>query len=229
MIVRNFYIEAMELRYFIGINQIKFDLNQFLKANSIGDEEEALNYVFNIIEELQEKNKESTIQFISDKYVLNQDHIFIACYYMQKAFFHKTHISNKKNIELLLYLSTSRQISKGFESFGIDYYDLKEGNVIICIVSPIDNLNKINKEILQILDANEIELTINSLTIEKINTIINNYEISDLQIKSVLNSYGNKKNNITNFKNNLESLSLVISDLICEKMALLNLEKIKME
>ena len=125
MIVRNFYIEAMELRYFIGINQIKFDLNQFLKANSIDDEEEALNYVFNIIEELQEKNKESTIQFISDKYVLNQDHIFIACYYMQKAFFHKTHISNKKNIELLLYLSTSRQISKGFESFGIDYYDLK--------------------------------------------------------------------------------------------------------
>jgi len=227
MIVRDFYIEAMDLRYFVGINQIKFDLVQFLKDNSIEDEEEALNYVFNILEKLQDKNEKSTLQFINDKYVLNQDHIFNACYYMQKAFFHKTHISNKKNIELLLYLSTSRQISKGIESFGIDYYDLKEGNIIICIVSPTDNLDKINKEILQRLVANEIKLTINSLTIEKINTIIDYYEFSNSQIKSVLNSYGNKKSIIADFKNNLESLSLAIFDLICEKMALLNIEKIK--
>jgi tRNA threonylcarbamoyladenosine modification (KEOPS) complex Cgi121 subunit len=229
MIVRDFYIEAMELRYFVGINQINFDFIQFLKANSIDDEEKALNYIFKIIEELQDKNEKSTIQFISDRHVLNQDHIFNACYYMQKAFFHKAHISNKKNIELLLYLSTSRQISKGIESFGIDHNDLMEGNIIICIVSPIDNLDKINKDILQILGANEIELTINSLTIEKINTIIDNYEISNSQIKSVLKSYGNKENNIADFKNNLESLSLAIFDLICEKMALLNLEKTKMD
>jgi len=228
MIVRDFYIEAMELRYFAGINQIEFDLNKFLKANSIDDEEEALNYVFNIIDDLQNKNKGSTIQIICDKYVLNQDHIFVACYYMQKAFFHKTHISNKKNIELMLYLSTSRQISKGIESFGIDYNDLKERNIVICIVSPIDNIERINKDILQILGANEIELTINSLTIEKINTIIDKYEISNSQIKSVLNSYGNNKSNITDFKNNLESLYLAIFDLICEKMALLNIEKINM-
>lgn len=146
---------------------------------------------------------------------------------MQKAFFHKTHISNKKNIELLLYLSTYRQISKGIESFGIDYYDLKEGNIIFCIVSPMDNLDKIFKDILQKLVANEIELTINRLTIEKINSIIDNYEISESQIKSVLRSYGTEKNNIKDFKDNLESLSLALSDLICEKMALLNLEKTK--
>lgn len=227
MIVRDFYIEAIDLRYFVGINQIKFDLIQFLKDNSIDDEEEALNYIFNIIKEFQDKYEKSTIQLISDKYVLNQDHIYNACYYMQKAFFHKTHISNKKNIELLLYLSTYRQISKGIESFGIDYYDLKEGNIIFCIVSPMDNLDKIFKDILQKLVANEIELTINRLTIEKINSIIDNYEISESQIKSVLRSYGTEKNNIKDFKDNLESLSLALSDLICEKMALLNLEKTK--
>jgi tRNA threonylcarbamoyladenosine modification (KEOPS) complex Cgi121 subunit len=225
MIVRNFYIDTMELRYFIGINQIKFDLNQFLKANDIDGEEEALNYIFNIIEEFQNKYEESTIQFISDKYILNQDHIFIACYYMQKAFFHKTHISNKKNIELLLYLSSNRQISKGIESFGIDFYDLKKGNIIICIVSPKDNLNKINEELLQILDANEMDLTINNLTIEKVNTITDKFDISNSQIKSVLKSYGNKKSNVVEFKNDLESLSNAIFDLICEKMALLNIEK----
>ncbi|MFX0081334.1 MAG: KEOPS complex subunit Cgi121 [Candidatus Hodarchaeota archaeon] len=225
MIVRSFYFDTIELRYFVGVNQIKFDLNQFLKANDIDGEDKVLNYLFNIIEELQNKYEESTIQFISDKYLLNQDHIFIACYYMQKAFFHKTHISNKKNIELLLYLSSNRQISKAIESFGIDYYDLKEGNIIICIVSPYDNLYKINEELIQILDVKEIDLTINNLRIEKINTIIDKFDINSSQIKSVLKSYGNKEKDLVEFKNDLESLSRAIFDLICEKMALVNIEK----
>jgi tRNA threonylcarbamoyladenosine modification (KEOPS) complex Cgi121 subunit len=229
MIVKDFYIKAMDLRYFVGINQIKLDINQFLKANSITNEQEALNRVFDIIDELQNKDKESTIQFVKNKYVLNQDQIFMACYYMQKAFLHKTHISNKKNIELLLYLSASRQISKGFDTFGIEYSDLKEGNIIICIISPEDNIDEINKEILQIFHAREIDLTIDNLTVKKINTIIDNYEISDLQIKSVLNSYGNKNYNIKDYINNLEPFSLALFDLLCEKMALLNIEKIKMK
>ncbi|MFX1530222.1 MAG: KEOPS complex subunit Cgi121 [Promethearchaeota archaeon] len=227
MIVKDFYIEGMDLRYFVGINQIKLDINQFLKVNSITNEQEALNRVFDIIEELQNNNKESTIQFLKNKYVLNQDHLFMACYYMQKAFLLKTNISNKKNIELLLYLSTSRQISKGIETFGIEYNDLKQGNTIICIISPKNNIDEINNEILQILHAKEINLTIDNLTVKKIKSIIDNYEISDLQIKSVLNSYGNKNYNITDYINNLEPFSLAIFDLLCEKMALLNIEKTK--
>lgn len=227
MIVKDFYIEGMDLRYFVGVNQIKLDINQFLKVNSITNEQEALNRVFDIIEELQNKNKESTIQFLKDKYVLNQDHLFMACYYMQKAFLHKTNISNKKNIELLLYLSASRQISKGIETFGVEYYDLEKGNIIICIISPKDNINKINEEILQILHANEIDFTIDNLTVKKVNTIIDNYDISGWQIKSVLNSYGNKNYNITDYINNLEPFSLAVFDLLCEKMALLNIEKTK--
>jgi tRNA threonylcarbamoyladenosine modification (KEOPS) complex Cgi121 subunit len=219
----------MDLRYFVGINQIKLDINQFLIANSITNEKKALNHVFDIIEELQNKNKDSTIQIIRNKYVLNQEHIFMACYYMQKAFLHKTHISNKKNIELLLYLSASRQISKGIETFGIEYNDLNEGNIVICIISPKDNIDKINNELLQNLFANEINLTIDNLTVKKINTIIDIYEISDLQIKSVLYSYGNKNYNIKDYINNLEPFSLALFDLLCEKMALLNLEKTKMK
>ncbi|MFX1346394.1 MAG: KEOPS complex subunit Cgi121 [Promethearchaeota archaeon] len=227
MIVKDFYIEGMDLRYFVGINQIKLDINQFLKVNSITNEQEALNRVFDIIEELQNNNKESTIQFLKNKYVLNQDHLFMACYYMQKAFLLKTNISNKKNIELLLYLSTSRQISKGIETFGIEYNDLKQGNTIICIISPKNNIDEINNEILQILHAKEINLTIDNLTVKKIKSIIDNYEISDLQIKSVLNSYGNKNYDISDYINNLEPFSLAIFDLLCEKMALLNIEKTK--
>ncbi|MFX1324071.1 MAG: hypothetical protein ACFE8N_03880, partial [Promethearchaeota archaeon] len=72
--------------------------------------------------------------------------------------------------------------------------------------------------------AVEIELTINNTDIEKINRIIENYNIYDEQIKSVLKSYGIQylESEKSNFK--LKHLSLAIFDIICEKMALLSLE-----
>jgi hypothetical protein len=66
------------------------------------------------------------------------------------------------------------------------------------------------------------------LTLEKITEIIKIYEFSDLQIKSVLNSYGIENVYLEKPKNNLYNISLAVFDLICEKMALLNLEKIRL-
>jgi len=137
VIVKEFYIEDMELKYFVGISQIEIDLNQFLVSNKISNEEEVLNHLFNMIEELQNKNNESTIQIIKDDYVLNQDHIFVACYFLQKALFHDTLISNKKGIELLLYLSTHRQISKGIKLFGLDSNDLNKENLQAALSHPL--------------------------------------------------------------------------------------------
>ena len=228
VIVKDFNIKQMDLKYYVGINQIRIELDQFLEVHNIPNEREALNYIFKIIEELQNKNRELIIQIFRDNYVLNQDHIFIACYYLQKALFHESLISNKKNIELLLYLSTHRQISKSIKSFGVDAGDLNKGTFIICIVSPINNLNMIINEILENLNATEIKLSINDLTSEKIREIIKFYNFSELQIKSVLKSYGIKNINLEKPKNNLHDISLAVFDLICEKMALLNLEKIRL-
>ena len=228
MIEKDFNIKLMDLHYYVGINQIKIELDQFLEAYKIRNVEEALNYLFKIIEELQNKHNELIIQVIRETYVLNQDHMFVACYYLQKALFHDTLISNKKNIELLLYLSTHRQIGKGIKTFGVDARELKKGTFIICIISPINNLSLINNEILEALKATEIEISINDLTSEKIKEIIRFYEFSELQIKSVLNSYGIKNINFEEPRNNLLDLSFAVFDLICEKMALLNLEKIRL-
>ena len=229
VIVKEFYIKELELKYFVGISQIKIELNQFLELNKLDNEEEALNHLFKMIQALQNKNSESTIQIIKDDYVLNQDHIFVACYYQQKALFHDTLISNKKSIELLLYLSTHRQIGKGIKLFGLNSDDLKKGKFITCFISPIDNLKSILNDILELLRAHEIGITINDLTLDKITEIIKIYELSELQIKSVLNSYGIKNINLIKPKNNLHNISIAVFDLICEKMALLNLEKINLE
>ena len=65
------------------------------------------------------------------------------------------------------------------------------------------------------------------MTREKIKKIVENYDILDSQIEPVLNSYLNKKRSKNDLDNEVEFLSSAVFDLICEKMALLNLEKIK--
>lgn len=212
MIVKNFYISDLNLKYLVGINQIRiFDIT--------------LDFILNLTEKIQNDLKNSVLQFFSDKYILNQDHIFTACYYTQKAFTDKTNISKRKNIELLLYLATKRQIKNALEAFGIN---LKSDKIIsYVIISNENNLNKINEEILQSLGANEIELTINDQSVKKFNQIKSYFEISDNQINSVLNSYGIEEFNTDLMANNLNNLFLALYDLICEKMALLYVEKAK--
>ncbi len=226
LIVKEYFIEELDLKYFIGVIRIYIDIKQILEHNAIFKEEEALKYLLNLIKRIQDDVPGSVIQLIKEKYVLNLDHIYIANYYVQKAFAQKTNISKKKNIELLLYLSTHRQISKGFESFGIDYSDLERGELLICIISLINNLEKISMKILKEFNAVEIELGINAMTIEKIKRIKKFYKFSESQIKSVQNSYGIQKNDLQASIENLDDLSSFLFDLICEKMALLNLEKI---
>jgi len=226
LIIKEFTIEVLNLHFFAGINQIKISLDQIIDLNEIQNNEQTLNQFFKIIEEIQNKNKHSVIQFIKDNYILNDDHIFMACYNLQKAFQQKINISSKKKIELLLYLAANRQISKSIEAFGIDSSDLNKANCIYCIISPINNLNKINDEIIQSLNGIDTELTINNQSLTKFNAIKDFFKISEDQINSVLKSYGI---GITKTEFNLNSKFLALNDLIYEKMAILSLENIKIK
>ncbi|MFX1409933.1 MAG: KEOPS complex subunit Cgi121 [Promethearchaeota archaeon] len=227
MIVKEFKIEDLKLHYFIGINQIEIDIRKILEVNNITDQKELPDLIFSKIETLQNNFSNVIIQITNNKYILNQDHIFTAGYYLQKAFLQNLNISNKRNIEFILYLSANRQISKGFEAFGITDIDLKKHNLITCIISPINNIGEINRKILLSLNAYEIDITINDQSIEKFNRIKEFYEISENQIASVLKSYGIYKINEEHLYNNLNAKFLAVHDLLCEKMALLNIERAK--
>lgn len=216
MIIKKFNINDLKLNYFIGINQIKLIDKKF-----------ALNQIFDLIENMQTSYDGSIIQFFNDKYVLSQDHVFLACYYVQKAFLQNINISNKKNIELFLYLATKRQIKISIEAFGITENSLKTGKLNFCIISPKNIIAELNIALLKHLGGIEIKFTLNNKTIEKFNRIKNFFNISDNQIITILNSYG--ISNINNFQIN-ENLNILFSsldDLICEKMTILSLEKIK--
>jgi tRNA threonylcarbamoyladenosine modification (KEOPS) complex Cgi121 subunit len=168
------------------------------------------------------------VQFFSHDYILNQDHIFKACYFTQKAFLQNLNISTKRNIELMLYLATKRQIKTAFEAFGINIKDLEKNILTYCIVSNEKNIiDKINTEIIQTLNAKEINLNLNEFDENKFKKIKGYFEFNDDQLNVILNSYSFKKLK-TNFpKHSFDELTLALNDLLCEKMALLSLEKLK--
>ena len=211
-----FSIPDLDLTYFVGLNQIKL-------KNKIFE----LNQLFELIEETQTSYMDSTIQFFNDKYIIDQDHVFTACYYVQKAFLYNINISNQPNIELFLYLATNRQITPSIEAFGVSEINLEIKALNFCMISPNDNITEINKTLIKKLGANEIFFDLNIKTHEKFNRIKSYFEITDNQIKSVLNSYGLRKKNITLTDENLDNYVVALKDLIYEKMALLSLEKVK--
>ena len=200
--------------FYVGINQIEIDPNEV-----------QISKLVDLIESIQSQLDGVIVQFFNDRYILNQEHILHACFYAQKAFYTKNNISKKKNLELLLYLATKRQIKLGLESFGVNNYNLKSGRISLCVISLVDNIQQVNIKINNYLHSKDIELNLGNLSLKKYKTVKEHFEFSDNQILTVLKSYGHKNDTLDLNFFNLESLYEALNDLICEKMALLSLEK----
>ena len=200
--------------YYIGINQIEID-----------PKEVQINKLVELIEVIQSHYEDTVLQFFNDRYILNPEHILHACYFVQKAFYTKNNISNKKNLELLLYLAAKRQIKLSLECFGVNNYNFQNKRISYCIISSEDNIKRLNIEINKNLHSKDVSLNLGNLSIDKYNRVKKYFEFSDNQILTVLCSYGHKNDKLDINSLNLESLYEALNDLICEKMALLSLEK----
>jgi len=200
--------------YHIGINQIEIDPKKI-----------QLKELVELIEVIQSHYEDTLLQFFNDKYILNSEHVLHACYFVQKAFYTKSNISNKKNLELLLYLATNRQIKLSLECFGINSYNLRNKRISFCIISLKDNIQQVNIEINRYLHSKDIGLNLGNKSIDKFKIVKKYFEFSDNQVLTVLKAYGFNYDELEINSLNLESLYEALTDLICEKMALLSLEK----
>ncbi|MFW9946255.1 MAG: KEOPS complex subunit Cgi121 [Candidatus Odinarchaeota archaeon] len=211
MITKKLEAKEREMTYYVGINQLKIN-PQLL----------TLTQFFEIIEE--KETNDLVIQIFNNKYVLNSEHVFNACYFLQKAFLTNINISKKKSIELLLYLATNRQIKMAIQDFGIYEDQFNTGLINFCIISSKDNLDLISHEIEKILSASKLKLTLDNYSLKKYEMVKKYFNFSDNQIISILNSYGTKVNAKIR-DNDLPVLYLALNDLICERMTLLSLER----
>ena len=200
--------------YYVGINQIEID-----------PKEVQINKLVELIEVIQSHYEDTVLQFFNDRYILNPEHILHACYFVQKAFYTKYNISNKKNLELLLYLAAKRQIKLSLECFGVNDDNLRDKRISFCIISLKDNIQQVNIEINNNLHSKDIGSNLGNLSIDKFKIVKKYFELSDTQILTVLKAYGYKNDVFEINSLSLESLYGALNDLICEKMALLSLEK----
>jgi hypothetical protein len=75
------------------------------------------------------------------------------------------------------------------------------------------------------LHSKDIGLNLGNLSIDKFKIVKKYFEFSDNQVLTVLKAYGYNCDELDINSLNLESLYEALTDLICEKMALLSLEK----
>ncbi len=228
MIIRRIFVESKCLRYYVGIGGYAISYSDYLNSNNLTnhDDKTILDHFFSQLESIENHFKGSTIQMFKDDYLINREHLFLACYHVQKAFSNKTNIVNRKNLELLLYLSADRQIKNAINAFGIDVKDLKTNNLNYCIMSTQDNLHEISRAILKKINGTELNSEFNFEDINKYNMIKEFFQVRDAQVNVLMNSY----DELHDFDNiDLRYKFNALYELVCEKMVLLSLEKIKLD
>lgn len=218
MKTEEFYIDDLDLQYFVGLGKL-----------TIQGKKPSLDHLFKSIESIQKAHDQVVIQFFNDEYVLNEDHVYSAIYFVQNAFASNLNIATSKNIEFLLYLAANRQISMAMKFFGITTEHVNQRGLNFCIISSQDNLTPILQELLQTLKAEESELELGKNDLPKLQKITNLFKFNEEQIKTIMESYGIKKKTLPILLKDTDMAEKVLLDLIGEEMALLSLEKIKLE
>lgn len=214
MIIKTIKINGLE--YNFGISKIQIGLNSL-----------SLDDLLKIIGDIQEEKKGSIIQIFNHEFILNSEHVFNACYFTIKAFNNDQNILNHKNLELILYLASKRQIKQSLNDFGLNPKHLYNKELTYCIISSSKELPIINEIILQKLRAKPVTLDIDKCSHDKFKRVKNYFKISDNQISVVLKTYGLNLQTKTPSEEDLVNLYKALNDLISEKMTLLSLEKIK--
>ncbi len=216
--------------FFLGFDGLHVNLDEIREKHKLSENSQVVDCLLNLITDVNKKYPQATLQIFNPELLLSKDLIIRAFYHAQKAFDANINISNQKNIELLLYLSTTRQISEAINRFGIEINTKKSNSIlelVYFIANNEDTIEIIKDELMKNICTKEGSSIITEISIEKIAKIIDTYGIKTNQIGVVFQSYDIpfKYENALE-KNNLNDLCNAIQDILLEKMALLSLEKI---
>jgi tRNA threonylcarbamoyladenosine modification (KEOPS) complex Cgi121 subunit len=156
--------------------------------------------------------------FLNYNSIAGINHLQSCILFALEGFQQKTNIANKLGVEIMLFLSSQRQIVKGIKLVGLDYKTKKISFVII--VDEEKSEMKFTKNIIKEWLNDELQLPIKEffqgfmtdISPESKNLILTNLGISETEIEAL----GFTKSTIPSKE--LEKLAI-------EKSALLNLEK----
>lgn len=137
--------------------------------------------VDDLLETVRQRIKEACIQFFDAKVIAGWEHLFFATLNALRVFENKMNISNSLTIEILLFASGQRQIRKALELLGI-----KPSSPLVAVIILDETKNMTAKalEIVSRIIPGERDDSVLELTDEKIDTIRELFDISNLELRS---------------------------------------------
>ena len=156
------------------------------------------------LEDFRKRNKNVPVQFFDAKHVAGPQHLYFAALNALKAFERKINISNNLAVELLLYASAQRQITKAVELLG-----LKQGSSEVAALIVADGIQERECFLCLVAEtvSGERDDSVLDLTAQKIDGIRELFQITDTEFEAKLEKQGLEKEALT--------------DLVIERMALL--------
>jgi KEOPS complex subunit Cgi121 len=146
------------------------------------------------LQDVREKMKSTTVQFLNAKLIARWEHLFFAVLNALTAFKNSRNISNSLAIEILLFASAQRQIKRAFQVLGI-----RPETSEIAIVIVDDEQEKIRGAaamLSEILLGSEDDSVL-EINEEKFNRIRQAFNIGDEELKSLSKRKGSEKEALT--------------------------------
>ena len=156
------------------------------------------------LHEFRRKNIGAAVQFFDAKHVAGPQHLYFAALNALKAFERKINISNNLAVELLLYASAQRQITKAVELLGVNQ---GSSEVAALIVADGNHEKECFLRLVAETVSGERDDSVLDLTAQKIDGIRELFQITDTEFEAKLEKQGLEKEALT--------------DLVIERMALL--------
>ena len=174
------------------------------------------------------KQYESIIQIFNSKMIIAPEHLMKSIIFAQKAFVNKSNISKTMEMEYLLYSSLQRQISVALNRMGFKLDTNSEGSEFTFIMTSNNekNLQDSFKEIVKILNADDISDKLSIISKDGLSRIMKIYEISEFELQNASMIDGSSKSQ-TFAEMTLEEIKSTLLKSIDEKLALLSIQNIK--
>jgi len=136
---------------------------------------------------VRKRVKDVHVQFFDAQVIAGWEHLFFAGLNALNAFKNKQNISNSLAIEVLLFASAQRQISKAVEMLGIN---LESSQVAVLMIAETQEKATTALEIISNVISGERDDRVLELTEEKMEGVKRLFNISDLELKAKLRKEG---------------------------------------
>lgn len=156
---------------------------------------------------VKEKTGNACVQFFDAKLIAGWQHLYFAALNAVNAFKNKLNISNNLGIEILLYASAQRQIKEAMRLIGI-HPNSREVAVVI-IANTRSEASSVLDKISVLLTGSTLDDRILELTDDKVKGIRRFFEISDKELKIMVDKENDEREALQNLV--IEHVALLVT------------------